>query len=314
MDRDEFLERMPLIDKELTNKGTPIHERAFHAFPLLVPNYNGPLLGVGIDGHHYGEYDGPNLLHLTNTWCRVQYGDRFNAPTDRGKVPVFLRQEVYLIRVPLVYGSPELQILPLVNGLTPVMARSLSQSELDENQMPFVEGYGLTYEFEDLMSHLEAEARNSVPRNDNPFLASAVRDKDTSADCLEGAIDTSGTAFHSQQLAEKMLKAVILNSTEMCEKDIRKKYNHRIPECIGMLRITMPRPRKLLSLFGKLLRTRWIYGIHLTTYQRVKLLLLSGLDLELEAGVPDCYLGKIVGFSPNNQLQRRNLRCALIAH
>ncbi|MFT6907868.1 MAG: hypothetical protein ACJAS1_004556 [Oleiphilaceae bacterium] len=230
MDRDEFLERMPLIDKELANKETPIHARAFHAFPLLVKNYNGPLLGDGIDVSHYGEYEGPKLFQKTNKWYREQYGDRFNAPTNRGKVPVFLRQEVYLIRVPLVYGSHELQILPLVNGLTPAMARSLSQSELYEIQRCFVEGYGLTYEFEDLMSQLETESRNSVPRKDNPFLASAVRDKYTAANCLEGAIDTNGAVFHSQQLAEKMLKAVMLNSTEMCEEDIRKKYNHRIPD------------------------------------------------------------------------------------
>ena len=228
MDRDEFLERMPLIDMELADKGVPIHARAFHAFPLLAPNYNGPLLGFGIDRRHYGEYEGPNLLENTNTWYREQYGDRFNAPTDRGKVPVFLRQEIYLIRVPLVYGSPEIQILPLVNGLTPAMANSLSQDELDEIQRHFVEGYGLTYEFEDLMSQLEAEARNSAPRKDDPFLASAVRDKDTAADCLEGGVDTNGAVFHSQQLAEKMLKAVIFNSTGMSEEDIRKKYNHRI--------------------------------------------------------------------------------------
>jgi HEPN domain-containing protein len=230
MDRDEFLERMALIDSELANKGTPIHARAFHAFPLLSPDYNGPLLGGGIDGSHYDEYEGPNLLEKTNTWYREQYGDRFNAPTDRGKVPVLLRQEIYLIRVPLVYGSPKIQILPLVNGLTQAMARSLSQKELDEIQRCFVEGYGLTYEFEDLVSELDAKARNNTPRKDNPFLARAVRDKDTAADCLEGAIDTNGAIFHSQQLAEKMLKAVIFNSTEMCEEDIRKKYNHRIPD------------------------------------------------------------------------------------
>lgn len=230
MDRDEFLERMPLIDTELADNGVPIHARGFHAFPLLAPNYNGPLLGFGMDRSHYGEYEGPNLLEKTNKWYREQYGDRFNAPTDRGKVPVLLRQEIYLIRVPLVYGSPEIQILPLVNGLTPMMARSLSQDKLNEIQRRFVEGYGLTYEFEDLMSQLDAEARNMEPRKDNPFLASAVRDKDTAADCLEGAIDTNGAVFHSQQLAEKMLKAVIYNSIEISEEDIRKKYNHRIAD------------------------------------------------------------------------------------
>jgi HEPN domain-containing protein len=228
MNREEFLEQIPLIDTELADRKIPIHARAFHAFHLLAPNYNGPLLGVGINESHYGEYEGPNLLKKTNTWFREQYGDRFNAPTDRGKVPVLLRQEIYLIRVPLVFGSPDIQILPLVNGLTQAMARSLSENELDEIQNSFVEGYRLTYEFEDLMQPLKAKISSNTPRKSNPFLASALRDKDTAADCLEGGIDTNGAVFHSQQLAEKMLKAVIFNSTNMSEEEIRKKYNHRI--------------------------------------------------------------------------------------
>ncbi|MFA5903591.1 MAG: HEPN domain-containing protein [Desulfobacula sp.] len=230
MDRIEFIDRMPSIDRKLADKGVPIHARTFHAFPLLAPTYEGPLLGYGIDKNFHGDYEGPNLLEKINTWYAQQYGDRFNAPTDRGKVPVLLRQEIYLIRVPLVYGSPEIQILPLVNGLTPAMAKSLSNDDLDEIQKRFVEGYGLTYEFEDLLSQIDAEIKKGTPRRDNPFLSSALRDKDTASDCLEGAIDTNGAVFHSQQLAEKMLKAVIFNSTGMSEEDVRKKYNHRIPD------------------------------------------------------------------------------------
>jgi HEPN domain-containing protein len=230
MDRKEFLERMPLIDKELADERVPIHARSFHAFPMLAPNYNGPLLGYGISRSLYKEYEGPNLLERTNAWYKEQYGARFNAPTDRGKVPVLLRQEIYLIRIPLVYGSPEIQILPLVNGLTPAMATSLSNNELDEIQERFIEGYGLTYEFEVLMSQLEAEERNGTKRKNNPFLSSALRDKETASDCLESAVDTNGAVFHSQQLAEKMLKAVIFHAAEMSEEDIRKKYNHRIPD------------------------------------------------------------------------------------
>jgi len=221
---------MPTIDMELADKGVPIHARAFHAFLLLTPTYNGPLLGYGIDRSVFNEYEGPNLLEKTNAWYKAHYGDRFNAPTDRGKVAVLLRQEIYLIRIPLVYGSPEIQILPLVNGLTPQMARSLSKNELDEIQRCFVEGYGLTYEFEDLMSQMDAEARNGSKRKDSPFLSSALRDKDTASDCLEGAVDTNGAVFHSQQLAEKMLKAVMLHTAGLSEEDIRKKYNHRIPD------------------------------------------------------------------------------------
>jgi HEPN domain-containing protein len=230
MDRDEFLKRMPLVDAELAEERVPIYARAFHAFSIIAPDYNGPLLGYGIVRSAYKEYEGPNLLERINSWYKQIHGDRFNAPTDRGKVPIILRNEIYLIRIPLVHVAPQVEILPLVNGLTPGMARSLSSSELADIQHKFIEGFSLVYEFEDLFSQLDAEERNAKKRADNPFLISAVRDRDTAADCLEGAVDPNGAVFHSQQLAEKMLKAVMFFSANMSEEDIRKKYNHRIPD------------------------------------------------------------------------------------
>lgn len=227
MDKTEFSDRMPSLDKELSDKGIPIHARAFHAFPLLTPDYNGPLLGYGIDSSVFNEYEGPNLLEKVEAWFQEIYGDRVYSPTDRGKVPILIKQEIYLIRIPLVYGSPEIEILPLVNGLTNAMARILSVPELNEIQRRFIEGYGLTYEFEDLSSQMDTEEKNVAKTKDNPFLMSALRDKGTAADCLEGSVDTNGAVFHSQQLAEKMLKAVIF-STGLSEDDIRRKYNHRI--------------------------------------------------------------------------------------
>lgn len=247
MDRQEFLERILLIDKELADKGIPIHARAFHAFPLLAPDYNGPLLGYGIDQSLYKEYEGPNLLERANAWYREQYGGRFNAPTDRAKVPVLIRQEIYLIRIPLVFGSPEIQILPLMNGLTPAMATSLSENELEEIQRRFIEGYRLTYEFEDLKSQLNTDSRNGVGARNNPFLLSGFRDKDTASDCLEGTVDTNGAVFHSQQLAEKMLKAVIFHAGGISEEDIRKKYNHRIPDVYKDIVSGNPVPMEVTS-------------------------------------------------------------------
>ncbi len=219
---------MPLVDNELSEKGIPIHARAFHVFRILSPNYNGPVLGYDIDSTFYKEYEGPNLFSKINDWYKDLYADRYNAPTDREKIPIIIKKEIYLIRIPLVYGSPRIEILPLINGLTPSMVKSLSTDELNEIQKMFIEGYSLIYEFEDLLSQLDAEERKGVKRKENPFLSSALRDRDTAVDCLEGAIDTNGAVFHSQQLTEKMLKAVMFYSKGMDEETIRKKYNHRI--------------------------------------------------------------------------------------
>jgi len=129
MDIEEFQKQMQLIDEKLAAKEIPIHARAFHAFPIAAPDFNGPLIGHGISRDVYKEYEGPNLFEKINSWYKQIYGDRFNAPTDRGKVPIILRNEIYLIRIPLVYGMPQIEIFPLVNGITPAMARSLSPRE-----------------------------------------------------------------------------------------------------------------------------------------------------------------------------------------
>ena len=223
-----FQSKMQCIDDELARKEIPIHDRAFHAFHLLAPDYHGVLLGTGIDSSLFGDFEGPNLLEKINDWYKEIYSERFNMPSDRGKVPVLIKREIYLIRIPLCFGSPNIEILPLVNGLTQSMARNLSNDELNEIQKKFGEGYSLIYEFEDLWSQINCETSNGKERKDNPFLNSAMRDLGTASDCLESSVDTNGAIFHSQQLAEKMLKAVLFHAKNLTEEEIRKKYNHKI--------------------------------------------------------------------------------------
>ena len=131
---------MLLIDEELAKKGVPVYERPFQAFTLAAPDYNGPLMGCGIDTSEYGEYEGPNLLGKIHNWYKQVYGKRINAARDLGRIPIIIREEIYLVRIPLVYTTPEINILPFVSGLTPAVARRLSDKDLDEIHNKFMEG------------------------------------------------------------------------------------------------------------------------------------------------------------------------------
>jgi len=219
---DEFQEKMRLIDAELSQKGVPVYERPFQAFPLAAPDYNGPLMGCGIETSEYGEYEGPNLLGKIHNWYKQVYGKRINAARDLGRIPIIIKEQIYLVRIPLVYTTPEINILPFVSGLTPGVARRLSDKDLDEIHNMFMEGYSLAQEFEDLDSGLAAEEKN------NPFLESALQDIDAAVDCLDEEIDTNGAVFHSRRLAEKMLKAVLFSLANLSEDEITQKYGHRI--------------------------------------------------------------------------------------
>ena len=214
MTADVFHEKMKLIDAELSQKGVPVYERPFQAFPIAAPDYNGPLMGCGIDTSEYGEYEGPNLLGKIHNWYKQVYGKRINAARDLGRIPIIIREEIYLVRIPLVYTTPEINILPFVSGLTPGVARRLSDKDLDEIHNKFMEGYSLAQEFEDLDFRLAAEGKN------NPFLDSAMEDKDAATACLDEEMDTNGAVFHSQQLAEKMLKAVLFHLANLSEEEI----------------------------------------------------------------------------------------------
>ncbi|NTW78078.1 MAG: HEPN domain-containing protein [Syntrophaceae bacterium] len=227
MNADEFHEKMRLIDAELSQKGVPVYERPFQAFPIAAPDYNGPLMSFGIDSSEYGEYEGPNLLAKIHNWYKQMYGKRASAARDLGRIPIIIKEQIYLVRIPLVYETAAINILPFIEGLTPAVARRLSDTELDEIHNKFIEGYSLAHEFEDLYFQLEAEERNGTKRKNNPFLDSAIQDKDAAADCLDEEIDTNGAVFHSQQLAEKMLKAVLFHLANLSEEEIMQKYGHR---------------------------------------------------------------------------------------
>lgn len=228
MTADDFHEKMRLIDAELSQKGVPVYERSFQAFPIAAPDYNGPLMSSGIDSSEYGEYEGPNLLGKIHNWYKQIYGKRASAARDLGRIPIIIKDDTYLVRLPLVYEIPEINILPFVDGLTPAVARRLSAAELNEIRNKFIEGYTLTRKFEDLYSQLEAEETNGTKRKSDPFLDSAMQDKDAAVDCLDEELDTNGAVFHSQQLTEKMLNAVLFHFNGMSEEDINKKYKHRI--------------------------------------------------------------------------------------
>lgn len=218
---DEFQKKMRLIDEELSQKGVPVYERPFQAFPIAAPDYNGPLMGCGIDTSEYGQYEGPNLLGKIHNWYKQMYGKRASAARDLGRIPIIIKEQIYLVRIPLVYETSAINILPFIEGLTPAVARRLSDTELDEIHNKFIEGYSLAQEFEDLDSQLAAEGKN------NPFLESAMQDMDAAVDCLDEEIDTNGAVFHSKQLAEKMLKAVLFSLANLSEEEITQKYGHR---------------------------------------------------------------------------------------
>lgn len=228
MTESEFQMKIEAADNELAIKRIPIHARALHAFHLMSPDYNGPLLGYGVKPEDYESFVGPNLLTHINNWYGKRYGKRSYMHTTCAHVPVLIRKEVYLIRVPAVYGEVNISILPLFEGLTEDMAKSLDKTELDTIKKSFEMGYALTYEIEDLRTNIHSKVISLNIANHN-ILQSAIEDRDTAIRCLSGSLDTNGACFHAQQHAEKMLKSYLLAKNICTEDKLSKKpYGHNI--------------------------------------------------------------------------------------
>jgi len=143
MNESEFLQRMELADQELAQNRVPIHARMFRAFQLLTPDYAGPLIGYSVRHEEYPAFVGPNLLDKIDAWYKERYGKRACMPWILGKVPIILRHEIYLVRVPLALGEPEINILPLIEGLEPELTQSLTPQELSSVRTTFIRGYNL---------------------------------------------------------------------------------------------------------------------------------------------------------------------------
>jgi HEPN domain len=229
MDRNEFLAQIEQVDRDLSNENVPPIGRAFRAFSRLAPVFNGPLIGYGIDLDSYGPFEGPNLSRRITDWYSGRYGDRVCLPNSICRVPVLIRQQVYLIRIPIAYGQPRVEILPLVDGLTSDMIRSLDPSEIQAIKSAFTDGYELVYEVDDMRFVLEPNHSPPLSFEAIRILEQAINDRNACADCIDNKLDTNGACFRAQQHAEKMMKAFLLATNRYTETQLAKHpYGHNL--------------------------------------------------------------------------------------
>ena len=190
MNESEFLQRMELADQELAQNQVPIHARTFRVFRLLAPDYTGPLIGYSVRSEEYPEFVGPNLLDKIDDWYSQRYGVRACMPWVVGRVPIILRREIYLIRIPRAYGEPEVKILPLIEGLTLGLTQPLTPYERDYIRNIFTMGWALVYEMDDLEQFLRGPLAHAVSAEAVQMAQSAKEDRDTMMRCLSGQLDT----------------------------------------------------------------------------------------------------------------------------
>ena len=136
--RSDFLVLVSIIDTDLQTKGVPISHR-----PLEAANEISRRLGVhspfdikdkpsNPDSYAPGE-----LGRAIYEWYLERYGDKARYDMDLGKVALWLRGDVWFMRIPIVFDWANVDILSFVHSLKPHLSRDLTVSETDEIKRVF---------------------------------------------------------------------------------------------------------------------------------------------------------------------------------
>lgn len=234
MTREVFLDRMEAVDEELVRKGIPVFQRLIPAFHILAPGYSGEVFTSPAAAARFPDYVGPRLVQRISEWYSARYGARNHLPSVLARVPILIKGQVYLGRIPLIYGAPGLglgDVLGLIEGMTPSMAAALSDADRLALMTAWIHGFQLVYEMDDVRSIPTGSASPETLTTARGLLDSAFLDRAAAAHAFESPRGDLPTAcFHAQQMAEKMLKMFVLLRGLASEKELKSKFKHGLKD------------------------------------------------------------------------------------
>jgi hypothetical protein len=168
-----------------------------------------------------GDYRRANLSKRVRRWFSERYGDKLKVDFTLGRAVVMLRGEAWLVKVPYVFGAvqviidrdiereyprigvagkgsaPTINLLRLVDGLTPAIAKTLSGEEIAAIQASFGPAFAV-------FGMLEGA------RTSSPLLEAAKQDLQSGAEiCVQQRQALGFSRWHSLQGIEKILKAFV---------------------------------------------------------------------------------------------------------
>jgi len=209
LDKERFEQLIVETDSNLAQAGVPIPARPIQAILAVLKKYgtSGPIAHPL--GKNLGFPVGPlNLGDHVNAWYGKQYGNKIKIDPSPGRFPLLIEGAPYQCRIPLVIGGAlilaskgtfqDKRILNAVDHITdlPTMVRErLSGKTENEIQAIFCTCIEVSKELGSRKTSLHASAQT---------------DMRISSDLLCGYnVNSSMSAWHSLQLAEKVLKQYI---------------------------------------------------------------------------------------------------------
>lgn len=192
----EFQVLMESVDEELRQEGLLIFQRPMNAWFNISSRFGLNLIYPPFKQTvTEGSYIGDDLTIRIYKWYRDKYGDRLNFdPT--WKMAILIRGDAFRVRLPLIFGTPKINIFELIDDLTPTYKSNLKQEEIESIVRQF---------------HIGQRAKNELDSLlDNPLITPVKGDIDASVSHIFTTPPQYGLSkWASLQATEKVIKAFI---------------------------------------------------------------------------------------------------------
>jgi len=212
--------RLTKMDAEFVAQGLSLRFRPLQSFKSVygaVPD--GPVRSV--------------LFDQIARWFYDRYGNRMNWDGVIGRIPVMLRNDLYLVRVMVTAGDAVTEFISRFEGLSEHIAKSLTRKEVERlgrkvlgGTMAFRKLYNLSID-DDFLDDVERE-----------MVWRASCDLENAANCLKMSGDTQTAIFETHAAAEKFLKVALKRSGN---RRGPRSFAHNIPNAFAELIKIEPR-------------------------------------------------------------------------
>ena len=219
MEEVEFQKKMLDVDKQLVKEKIPVNQRPLAAFLKYRNAYNGVLL----------DSRGPTdeLIGEICEWYDQRYMDRMLVLINQGFMPIMFNGEVYLIRIPFGYGLRKINILDMIDDISPSILKDLKKSDLEKLEKSF--NFGMKF-YSNITDIIDGQVNQKLSNLTQNLLDRALDDLNIAISKMRMAsiYDLQSCCFNAQQATEKILKAYLTHKNNYTAKEIKDKIGHDI--------------------------------------------------------------------------------------
>jgi hypothetical protein len=206
--------RLCRLETEFVAQALPLRYRPLQSFKTIYGDVpDGPLRNA--------------LFEAIGSWFRGRHGERAVWDGVIGRIPIFLRGDVYLVQVPSTIGDATVRLTDRIEGLPEDIAVTFTPEEFGNlgrkitgTSLAFQKLYALSVDD----TFLDDIEKGLVWR--------ALLDLENAAHSLKQTSDTQTAIFQAHQAAEKFLKVALKRAGSKIDL---KSLGHNLPKVFDAL-------------------------------------------------------------------------------